>query len=149
MSISQKCQYAVRSVFELAKRINQGPVAIGDIAAKQAIPPRFLEVILNELKQGGFVESRRGAQGGYRLSGSPKELSVGQIIRFVDGPFDPVRCISDSDVPPCSLKQQCALANLWRRAKQALEGVYDTTTFHELVQQEEAMERSGVTDFCI
>ena len=67
MNLSQKCQYAVRAIFELAKHYGRGPVAISQIAASQAIPQRFLENILNELRPTGLIESRRGIQGGYLL----------------------------------------------------------------------------------
>ena len=92
MSISQKCQYALRSVFELAKRHGEGPTSIREIARAQAIPPKFLELILTELRKGGFVESRRGIHGGYLLPVPPKTVFAGEIIRFVDGPIAPVRC---------------------------------------------------------
>ena len=101
--VSQKCQYALRAVFELAKRHGRGPVRIGDVAKAQAIPPRFLEVILNQLKQAGFVESRRGNEGGYLLARAPERLTVGEIVRFVEGPIRPVTCTPDSTETACSL----------------------------------------------
>lgn len=78
MLLSQTCQYALRAVFEMAKRSGGGPIKIDAIARAQSIPPRFLAAILNQLKQGGFVESRRGADGGYRLRQAPDNLSVGE-----------------------------------------------------------------------
>ena len=95
MNISQKCQYALRAVFELARRYGEGPTSIREIARIQAIPPKFLELILTELRKGGFVESRRGVHGGYSLPASPRMVSAGEIIRFIDGPISPVRCIGD------------------------------------------------------
>jgi Rrf2 family cysteine metabolism transcriptional repressor len=149
VSVSQKCQYAVRAVLELAKRCGQGPVPISEIASKQAVPPRFLEIILNEMKQGGFVQSRRGVQGGYMLAMPPDKINVGQVIRFVDGPFDPVKCISEkAGKSACPLKTRCALVGLWVKAKHAIEEVYDSTTFQSLVEQEKALERASA-DFCI
>jgi Rrf2 family protein len=148
MNISQKCQYAVRSILELAKRYGAGPIAISEIAAKQAIPPRFLEIILNELKGGGFVQSRRGVQGGYLLAKPPREIAVGQIIRFVEGPFEPVKCMGEAK-PSCPLSGQCALLALWKRAKEAVEGVYDSTSFQDLAEQEAAMDSANTPDFCI
>jgi Rrf2 family protein len=148
MNISQKCQYAVRSVLELAKRYGSGPIAIGEIAAKQAIPPRFLEIILNELKGGGFVQSRRGVQGGYLLAKPPQEIAVGEIIRFVEGPLEPVKCMSQKK-PSCPLSGQCALIGLWKRAKEAVEGVYDSCSFQDLAEQEAAMDTANIGDFSI
>ena len=91
MAISQKCQYALRAVFELAKHYGQGPVKIADIAKAQAIPLRFLEVILSQLRQGGFAGSRRGNEGGYLLVRSPREFATGHI----PGAYN----LEDSQVP--------------------------------------------------
>ena len=77
MRISKKCQYALRAVFELAVRNTGQPVKIQQIAGAQNIPPRFLEVILNQLRHAGFVESRRGNEGGYMLAPGAEELTVG------------------------------------------------------------------------
>jgi Rrf2 family cysteine metabolism transcriptional repressor len=148
MRISQKCQYAVRAVLELAKRFGTGPATVNEIARKKAVPARFLEIILNELKQGGYVRSRRGAMGGYELGMDPREITVGQIIRTVDGPLDPVRCISEDGASECPLGRRCALVGLWRRAKDAVEEIYDGTTFQDLVEQELVLEEKAA-DFTI
>jgi Rrf2 family transcriptional regulator, cysteine metabolism repressor len=148
MSISQKCQYAVRAVLELAKHYGQGPLPISEIASKQAVPPRFLENILNEMKQGGFVDSRRGIQGGYLLLVDPRKLSVGKVIRFIDGPFDPVTCTGGQN-KPCPLKGRCSLIELWHQAKTAVEKVYDSATFAQLAEREKEINASETADFCI
>lgn len=136
MPISQKTQYAVRAVFELAKRQGRGAIKISEIAEAQAIPQRFLENILNHLKGGGFVESVRGKEGGYLLVRPAKELTVGQVLRFVEGPLSPVECMVDGKKVPCSMYGHCAFRSLWKRAEKALEEVYDGTTFEELVKEE-------------
>jgi Rrf2 family protein len=133
----------------LAKRQGQGPVTISEIARKQAVPPRFLEIILNEMKQGGFVRSRRGALGGYELGMAPKDISVGQIVRMVDGPLDPVKCTPGRGKGQCPLGERCALVNLWKRAKDAVEEVYDGTSFQDLVDQERELEKKESRDFVI
>lgn len=91
--VSQKCQYAIRAAFELSRRYGQGPVKIGDIAEAQAIPLRFLQVILNQLRRAGFVESKRGADGGYLLARQPDRVTAGDIVRFVEGPLVPIACM--------------------------------------------------------
>jgi len=149
MNISQECQYALRAVFELAKRQGGGPVSVGRIAKVQAIPPRFLELILGNLKRSGYVVSRRGAGGGYLLAVSPRDLSVGDIIRFVDGPLDPVACIAGKEGGSCPLRGDCAFAVVWERAKRAVEGVYDNTSFGDLVEQERDHPRSNVPMYSI
>lgn len=149
MTVTQKCQYALRAVFELAKRHGGGPTTIAQIAEAQAIPARFLELILRQLRQGGFVESRRGIQGGYLLAVAPQALSVGEIIRFVDGPVAPVRCVADSKGIDCPLYGNCAFMGMWSRARDAVAGVYDETTFQDLIEQELASADRYVARYCI
>lgn len=150
MSVSQKCQYALRALFELAKRPGARPTTVGDIAAVQAIPPRFLEVILGQLRQAGFVESRRGVRGGYLLAVSPGELTVGQVIRSVDGPLRPVDCLSDpGGSRDCPLRGRCAFMGMWERARDALTDVYDTTTFEDLLEEEQSATGEYVASYCI
>ncbi|MCE5185381.1 MAG: Rrf2 family transcriptional regulator [Planctomycetaceae bacterium] len=149
MSLSQKCQYAIRSIFELSKRYGKGPIRTNEIADAQAIPQRFLENILNELKSTGLIESRRGMRGGYLIARNPADLTVGEIIRLIDGPLDPVKCIGDSRHASCPLQNECSLINLWNRAKAAVEDIYDHTTFQDLVEQEQQMNRLRPLDFTI
>ncbi len=149
MNLSQKCQYALRAVFELSKKQGQGPMPAGEIAKAQAIPSRFLELILSELRHGGYVVSRRGVDGGYLLAISPETLTVGDVIRFIEGPLNPVKCIGGNSAGDCPLKGRCAFLGLWERAKNAVEGVYDKTTFHDLVEEEKETVRYTTLNFCI
>lgn len=149
MPISQKTQYAVRAVFELAKRQGRGATKISEIAEAQAIPQRFLENILNHLKGGGFVESVRGKEGGYLLVRPGKDLTVGEILKFVEGPLSPVECMVHGKKASCSMYGHCAFRSLWRRAEKALEAVYDGTTFQELVFQEANECRERGADYSI
>ena len=147
--LSQKCQYAIRSVFELAKRQGLGPVNVGEIAQTQSIHPRFLEVILVQLKQGGFVESRRGNVGGYLLRRKRDELSVGEVIRFVEGPLAPVGCMSGDSQGKCVLQGRCVFLPMWERAMKAASEVYDGITFEALVEQEYHMGMCCTPSYCI
>jgi len=150
MPISQKTQYAVRAVFELAKRRGIGATKIGEIADAQAIPQRFLENILSQLKGGGFVESVRGKEGGYLLVRDPKNLTVGEILRFVDGPFSPVDCtVGGKKKDSCPMEGSCPFRSLWNKAEQALAQVYDAATFEELVIQEAEAATARPLDFSI
>ena len=92
MVLSQKSQYAVRAVFELAKRHGSGPVKAAQVADAQYIPVRFLENILGQLRLAGIIESARGKEGGYRLSRAPRDVSVGEVIRLVQGPVSEIEC---------------------------------------------------------
>src|SRR5690349_23720054 len=84
MNISVKGEYALHAIFDLAVQRRGEPIKIADIAKRQNIPQKFLELILAGLKQGGFVESRRGAEGGYLLARSSDEITVGQVLRYVE-----------------------------------------------------------------
>lgn len=134
MFISQKCQYGLRAMFELSLRYGEGPVKIADIAENQAIPPRFLEVILSQLKQGGFVESRRGSEGGYFLSVAPADLTVGDIIRFIEGPVEPAGCDRGRG-DKCPLLGDCVFQSMWESLGDAISEVYDSTNFLSLIEE--------------
>lgn len=137
MQISNKCYYALRALFELSLYQKEPqPVKIGFIASKQRIPKRFLEVILSELRQGGFVESRRGVEGGYLLARPPEQITIGEIIRFVDHDISPVACVSDNQQSNnCEFNLECPFYDFWLEAKRALESVYDGTTIQDIVER--------------
>ena len=142
--LSQKSQYAVRAVLELAKRQGQGPVPAARVAQVQHIPVRFLENILSELRQAGLVESVRGKEGGYRLGRPPEQVTVGEVIRQVQGPLAPVDC-----GPACPLREGCVLLPVWDRAHHAMMDVFEGTSFAELVEQERAINEREVIDYAI
>ena len=149
MAASQKCQYALRAVFQLAMEQGDAPVGIRRVATAQAIPQRFLEQILGQLRQAGVVRSVRGRRGGYVLKAHPERLTVGEIIRFFDGPVAPVRCISTPTADRCPLHEGCALMGMWTRARDAVSQVYDTTTFQDLIDQQHAHTREFTPNYCI
>jgi len=131
--LSQRCQYAVRAIFDLARRNEDGPVTTAKIAAAQAIPEQFLEVIMGELKQGGLVASKRGRRGGYVLARGPEEVTVGEVILLISGPLGPVECVHRDPAGKCALAGDCAFLTLWREVNEAAASVYDGVTFAELV----------------
>jgi Rrf2 family protein len=143
MQVSQKCQYTLRALFELAKRQGAEPVTVAEIADAQAIPSRFLELILQGLRVDGMVESRRGANGGYVLAGSPETITVGDIIRAVDGSLAPVKCVVGRSDEHCRLKDGCAFMGVWQKAQRAMEEVYDNTTLQDLIDDERTAARQS------
>ncbi|MDM7996106.1 MAG: Rrf2 family transcriptional regulator [Acidobacteriota bacterium] len=143
--ISQKCQYAIRALFELARRNGDGPIKIGEIARIQSIPVRFLEVILNQLRQAGFVQSRRGAEGGYFLARPPDKIMIGEILQFVEGPLTPVACMAEKDAAGCPLHDNCAFIGLWKRAEKAASDVYNQTSLQDLVHEQNALQQNALS----
>ena len=111
------------------------PMKIAEIAEREQIPIRFLEVILNQLKGGGFVQSRRGAEGGYRLARPADQLTVGEIMRYVDGPIAPVDCVSQTRPKVCEFPGGCHFYSFWAAVRQAISDVVDKTTFADLIRE--------------
>jgi Rrf2 family transcriptional regulator, cysteine metabolism repressor len=121
MNISVKSEYALLALFDLALQPAGEPVKIAEIARRQKIPQKFLELILSSLKQGGFVESRRGAEGGYRLARAADQITVGQVLRYVEESKSP--------------KRAEAFADLWKRVDASISAILDQTTFAEIVRR--------------
>ncbi len=144
--ITRKCRYALRAIFELALRDTTAPVKIQDIALSQAIPPRFLEVILAELKNGGFVESRRGNEGGYMLARPPCDLTVGEVINFLQGnAHNGVRTGWHGP----DLMGDYVFSKMWKKVTGAIADIYSNTNFADLVEQELAKRKIYVPDYAI
>lgn len=149
MNLSRKCQYALRAIFELARCRDEGPIASHRIAEAESIPPNFLELILKELRQVGWVDSSRGPNGGYVLAVAPDGLSVGEVIRFIDGALAPVKCMAGPGGHQCSAQDRCAFAGLWDRAERALSELYNNTTFQDIIEEHEATAISYAMDYHI
>ena len=127
MNISVKGEYALHAVFDLALQKPDVPIKIADIARRQKIPQKFLELILSGLKQGGFVESRRGAEGGYLLARPAEAITVGEVLRYVEGRKSSRNGARKSDGSPFS--------GMWLRVDEVVSIVIDETSFAELARE--------------
>ncbi len=127
MNISVKGEYALEALFDLASQPAGEPVKIAGIAKRQKIPQKFLELILASLKQGGFVQSRRGAEGGYLLARSADSLTVGEVLRFIEG--------AQASQGRLHRKAETPFSSMWRQVDEAISSVIDRTSFAELVRQ--------------
>ncbi len=141
--ISNKCYYALKAVLELSLKEDNRPVSIADIAKAQGIPPRFLEGILRELKQGGVVDSLRGKEGGYCLAAASNRISVGQIVRLFEG--DLVCANPDADPPEAPHSFEA----VWAEASRALSSVLDRRTFAEMADHHRELISKNVEDYAI
>lgn len=137
MLITKKNQYALRAIFELAKHNGKGPRKISDIAQAQAIPEKFLEVILSQLKGSGLVDSKRGFYGGYSLIRSPEKITVGDIMRFMERDMDLIGCVALVPETNCPFKGDCAFFPMWTKVKDSIFKVYDETTIQDLIDNEQ------------
>src|SRR5690349_6692325 len=127
MNSSVKGEYALQAIFDLASQAPGEPIKIAEIARRQKIPQKFLELILAGLKQGGFVESRRGAEGGYLLARPAASLTVGEVVRFVDG--------SGQSRDRSRRKADTPFTEVWQQVDGAVSGVLDQTTFGDLLRR--------------
>jgi len=149
MRIPKKCQYALRAVFELALREPGQPVKICDIAVAQNIPPRFLELILNQLRHAGIVDSQRGKQGGYLLARPAENLAVREVIEHIQGPISMTAENAKKPNRTESYLGDDAFKELWQRVNDAISEVCDNTTFAELVEYEKAKRYKCVPNYAI
>lgn len=137
--LSSRAKYAVRAAIFLARRARTGDWAqAAEVAQAEAIPRKFLELILVQLRDHGFVESRRGAQGGYRLLRDPERISVADLIRIVDGPLALTPCASRTRFRPCSDcvdLRTCRLQPLMLAARDAVAGVLENCSLAALAAE--------------
>lgn len=147
--VSQRSRYALRALFELAKAHGGAPAHIGEIARAQEIPKKFLSAILSQLRQAGLVTSTRGRNGGYALSRRAEDLSVGELLRVTEGPGPWTACSPAGLGQGCPLGPDCVFQEVWRRADEAMMGVYDGITFRDLVELEKDKTAAGRGDYSI
>jgi Rrf2 family protein len=144
--LSQKCRYALKALFELTMRGTTEPVKIQNIASAQGIPPRFLEVILAELKHGGFVESRRGSDGGYILALPANKLTVGEVLAFLrKGGSDR----NQQGQYKAYIFGDYALSEMLKKVTDSVSMIYDQTTFAGLVERELAIRSEQAPNYII
>ena len=138
--ISQKAKYALRALVALCRAPAGEAVMISEIARGQAIPKKFLEQILLELKRSGIVASRRGRQGGYVLLRSPEAVTFGEVLRLIDGPIAPLPCLSKiayRRCADCTDEASCEIRHVFAQVTQATRAVLDSTTLADAVKVEE------------
>jgi Rrf2 family protein len=137
MKISKKGEYAVKAMVELAVNFDKGePVTlINEVARRKGIPKKYLEQILLSLKRAGLLDARRGVGGGYSLSSPPEEVSLGQILRAVEGPIAPVSCTSISVHASCPDESLCGLKDVMLDVRDAISSILDNTSLKELVKR--------------
>jgi len=132
MRVTAKGEYATQAVLHLSLQYPE-VVTIHEIAQRHHIPLKYLEQILLELKRGGILESRRGVRGGYTLARAPEEISVGQVLRIVDGAFAESSCIHNEMMGGvCVEGESCGLKQVWRDVQTSVEKILFATSFEEV-----------------
>jgi Rrf2 family protein len=145
MRLSKRGEYGLRAMIELASEpepSQPGPrlVQIKDLAQRQKIPAKFLEQILLSLKNAGLLQSKMGVGGGYYLARPADEITLGHIVRILDGPLAPLRCVSQMAYEPCGCPDEsnCGLRMIMFDVRQAIADILDKTTLADIITRVEA-----------
>lgn len=136
--ITKKTKYALRALTYLAKAEGRGPILIAELAREERIPRKFLERILLDLKTRGVLRSQKGKGGGYLLARPATRISLGDVLRFMDGPLAPVSCVSQTAYAPCrecSDEATCGIRLVMKEVRDAIAAIVDDTTLADLVQR--------------
>ncbi len=133
MQITYKGDYSLKAILFLSIHHNRDVVNLHELAKKLDIPIKFLEQIMLDLKRGGFVDSKRGANGGYFLLKHPKEIKVGDVVRFIDGPIEPIACANkEKDYKGCDNLYHCVFRDIWAEVAKSTANIVDNITFDDL-----------------
>jgi Rrf2 family protein len=137
MKLSKKGEYALKALIELAINYERGVsvTLIHDIAEQENIPPKYLEQILLNLKKGGILISKRGVGGGYTLARSPENISLGQVIRIVEGPLAPLNCVSRMAHVTCPHQPACGLYSIMLDVRNAIADILDNISLKDVAKR--------------
>jgi Rrf2 family protein len=142
--LSHKSKYALKALLVLSESYGEGPLLISAIAEREHIPKRFLELILLELKNNGVLRSKKGKGGGYALSKPPDLLSVGLVLRLIEGPLAPIPCVSKSAYEKCDEcrdERTCGIRLLMKEVRDATATILDSTTFADVVNRSQKADK--------
>jgi Rrf2 family protein len=138
MKLSKKGEYALRSLINLgiAAEVGRKLVQVSELAESDQLPVKFLEQILQVLKEAGIIESHRGKFGGYRLAQPAKGITIGSVVRLIDGPLAPIGCVSQTAYEKCSCPDEvhCGLRMLMLDVRNAIAGILDRYTLADVVE---------------
>ncbi|MEA5084889.1 MAG: Rrf2 family transcriptional regulator [Lachnospiraceae bacterium] len=137
MKISTRGRYAIMLMLELALDNTGEFITIKSISEKQNISDKYLEQIINVLSRSGFVKSKRGSQGGYKLSKPAEKYTIGMILRLIEGSLVPIACMED-DPNQCPRCNQCVTLDIWKKLDEAISSVVDNITIADLAQKQKA-----------
>ena len=133
MRVPIKVDYGVRALVDLAIHADAGPVQTAEIAQRQGIPEPYLDQLMTTLNKFGFVNSRRGPQGGHTLARSPQDVSVGEIMTTLDGSAPILECIQEPG--ECSIYDACVQRDVWVSVEEAIQSVLGSITIYDLAQR--------------
>jgi len=132
MKLSTRGRYGLKAIYLLSQYYGEGPIPLKTIADKENLSESYLEQLFGTLRRNDLLESVRGAQGGYMLSREPSQITVGEILRTLEGDLAPADCIGADEVE-CSQEETCATKNVWLRIKNSIDEVVDSITLQDML----------------
>jgi len=132
MKISKKGEYALKAVIYLSLHYGKRAVQIKEISENENIPKKFLEQILLSLRKAGLLQSKPGSGGGYSLSRPPGEITLAEVIRIIDGPLAPIRCVSKWAPLKCPIEKDCGLQRVMQKVRNAIVRILENVTFEDM-----------------
>jgi Rrf2 family protein len=139
MKINYKGDYAIKALLSLANNYNHNYLSINELSEKIDAPIKFMEQVLLQLKHGGFVESKRGNEGGYKLTRHPSRISLGEVVRFINGPIEPISCL-EPHYTGCKETSFCVLRQVWKQVYESTANIIDTVSLEDLVNRSKKLE---------
>ena len=135
IKFSTRGEYGIRMIVEIARHYGKGPVALSEVARTEDLPLAYLEQLVGRLRKANLLASRQGAHGGYELSRSPQEITIGDVLRALEGPIAPMLCASEIEHSSveCERQGSCTVTTVWTRVRDAVAGALDGITVAELV----------------
>src|SRR5690554_2480499 len=144
MKLSTKGRYGVRAMFDLAMHAGEGAIALKSVAQREQISEKYLEHLFASLKKAGLIHSVRGAQGGYRLARPAAEITLGDIIRVLEGPVAPTECVvKGSASETCDRSAECVMHQVWGRLSDEINAILDSITLEEIVEEQRKLTGEG------
>lgn len=133
IKFSTRGEYGIRMVVEIARHYGSGPVSLADVAHEEDLPLPYLEQLVGKLRKAKVLISRQGAHGGYELAGDPRDITIGAVLRALEGPISPMLCATEapSEVD-CARHSRCTVSSVWERVRDAVAGALDSITLAEL-----------------
>lgn len=152
--ISKKTKYALKALLYLAREYDRGPILIADLAREERIPKKFLELILLALKNAGVLQSKKGKGGGYYLAHPPREISMGKVIRTLEGPLAPVPCVSETAYARCEEcddEWSCGIRLVMKDVRDAMAQILDNATLADVLErvEQEKQKKDGALFYAI
>lgn len=138
MKISTKIRYGTRAMLELASHFGEGPIDLREIAGKQNISLKYLEQVIIPLRAAGLVKSVRGSKGGYALAKHPSEIALNDVIEILEGPINLIECLKNPKV--CQRSSFCVTRDIWGEVSRAIDGIFRSITFEEMVNRKREKE---------